>query len=113
MHELLLAGVFLVKIMKIHELQKWVSADWEQYPKNKPNTQQQVMLIVEEMGEVAEAIRKIEGQKDRMDEEANIGAEIADLIVSIVTLANTYDVDLSSEIEEFKARLIERHNQGY
>jgi len=99
--------------MQITELQKWVADDWEKYPKNKPDLAQQILLVIEELGEVAEAIRKTEGRKERVAENGAIGSEMADLLISIVTLANTYDVDLTTEIEEFKTRLAERQKQGY
>ncbi len=99
--------------MTIQKLQQWVADDWEKYPKNKPNIEQQVLLIVEELGEVAEALRKMGGRKDRTSKEVHLGSEFADLVVSIVTLANTYDVNLSFEIEEFQERLQSRHDQGF
>jgi NTP pyrophosphatase (non-canonical NTP hydrolase) len=99
--------------MQINELQNWVADDWKKYPKNKPDLAQQILLVIEELGEVAEAVRKTEGRKDRVEKEVAIGSEMADLVISIITLANTYDVDLTTEIEAFQSRLAERQNQGF
>ena len=99
--------------MQINELQKWVADDWEKYPKNKPDLAQQILLVVEELGEVAEAIRKTDGRKDRVEKQVSIGSEMADLLISIITLANTYEIDLTTEIETFKSRLAERQNKGF
>jgi NTP pyrophosphatase (non-canonical NTP hydrolase) len=38
---------------------------------------------------------------------------MADLVISVITLANTYEVDLTKEIEIFKSRLAERQKQGF
>jgi len=99
--------------MQIKDLQKWVADDWKKYPKNKPDLGQQILLVIEELGEVAEAIRKNDGRKERVNKEIYIGSEMADLIISIITLANTYDVDLTTEIEAFKIRLANRQDQGF
>jgi NTP pyrophosphatase (non-canonical NTP hydrolase) len=99
--------------MQINELQKWVADDWERYPKNKPDLAQQILLVIEELGEVAEAIRKTDRRKDRVEKELSVGSEMADLVISIITLANTYEIDLTKEIENFKSRLAKRQNQGF
>ena len=99
--------------MQINELQKWVADDWEKYPKNKPDLAQQILLVMEELGEVAEAIRKTDGRKDRVEKQVSSGSEMADLLISIITLANTYEIDLTTEIETFKSRLAERQNKGF
>jgi NTP pyrophosphatase (non-canonical NTP hydrolase) len=99
--------------MQINDLQKWVADDWKKYPKNKPDLTAQILLVIEELGEVAEAIRKTDGRKERVNKEVDIGSEMADLVISTITLANTYDVDLTSEIEAFKIRLEDRQKQGF
>ena len=103
----------IIDHMQINELQKWVADDWKKYPKNKPDLAQQILLVVEELGEVAETIRKTDGRKDRVKKEVAIGSEMADLVISVITLANTYEVDLTKEIEIFKSRLAERQKQGF
>jgi len=103
----------IIDHMQINELQKWVADDWEKYPKNKPDLAQQILLVMEELGEVAEAIRKTDGRKDRVEKQVSIGSEMADLLISIITLANTYEIDLTTEIETFKSRLAERQNKGF
>lgn len=99
--------------MKIQDLQEWVAEDWKVYSKDIPTPEQQILFILEELGEVAEAIRKSNGSKERINKTTNVGSEIADVFISLVTLANTYQVNVAAEIEEFKKRLQERHNQGY
>lgn len=97
----------------IKELQNWVKDDWELYSKEKPSVTLQILYLMEEFGEVAEALRKLSANKARKPDNPDLGSELADLIVSLITLANTYQIDLEFELERFKKRLAERHNQGY
>ena len=95
--------------MTIDELQQWVADSWQDRPaEERPTTEQQLLFIIEEFGEVAEAIRKNKGNKDHKDFEANLGSEFADMIISLVTLANSHNVDLGAEIEQFKTKITQR-----
>lgn len=99
--------------MTIQQLQQWVREDWKQRSKIAPSTELQLLYIIEEFGEVAEAIRKQGGAKERKEQSTNLGSELADLLISITTLANSFDIDLEREVEQFKARLDARHQQGF
>lgn len=44
--------------MKIKELQQWVDNDWKNNNASMPDVTLQLLFIMEELGEVAEAIRK-------------------------------------------------------
>lgn len=98
--------------MTLHQLQQWVRGSWAGNTKHKPTVETQILYIIEELGEVAEAIRKNKGLKDRTVTSVDLGSEFADLIISIVTLANSYDIDLTTEIDKFKQRLSERENNA-
>lgn len=82
-------------VMKFTELQHWVAEDWEKRSHTSPTLAQQLLYVLEELGEVAEAIRKADGNKERTDKTVDVGAEMADLLVSLTTLANTLDIDLA------------------
>ena len=99
--------------MALKELQNWVRRDWEKRSKNQPSVELQLLYIIEELGEVAEAIRKSNGSKDRKTNSVDLGSEIADLIISIVTLSNNFNVDIDKEIELFKERILKRHQDGF
>ena len=59
--------------------------------------------VVEETGELAREIIDREGyKKKRNPDEANLGLEVADLLFSLVCIANYYHIDLD---EAFKAAL--------
>lgn len=99
--------------MTIEELQKWVKNDWKHRSKHQPSVELQLLYVLEELGEVAEAIRKSNGSKDRKQAEVDLGSELADLVISITTLANNFDIDLEKEIVSFQSRLAQRHKEGF
>ncbi len=99
--------------MTIEQLQHWVRQDWENHSKITPTTELQLLYIIEEFGEVAEAIRKLHGAKERKEQTAHLGSELADLLISITTLANNFDIDLELEVKQFQTRIAARHNQGF
>jgi NTP pyrophosphatase (non-canonical NTP hydrolase) len=55
----------------------------------KRGVEKTMLWIIEEIGELAEAVRKNE----------NIGEEVADVIAWIVSLANLYGVNVEEEIK--------------
>ncbi len=70
---------------------------YEKYKISKPedlkNTQRYFLKLIEEVGELAEAIRK----NNRMDGDnikGTIEEEISDVLYYIAVIANTYDIDL-------------------
>lgn len=99
--------------MTIIDLQQWVADDWRQRSKHQPTVELQLLYIMEELGEVAEAIRKQDGKKDRKQLEVDLGSEMADLVISIMTLANHFEVNLEQEVQKFQERITKRHNDGY
>lgn len=94
--------------MTIKKLQEWVRQDWEQNSKVKPSLEAQLLFAIEEFGEVAEAIRKKTMSDDYKVDDDKLGSEFADLLITIVTLANTFDIDLTEEIKGFQAKLAAR-----
>lgn len=71
----------------------------EKYEITKPeeikNTQRYFLKLIEEVGELAEVIRK----DKRMEEEnikGSIEEEISDVLYYILMIANTYDIDLET-----------------
>ena len=99
--------------LTISELQAWVAEDWKKRSKHQPSLELQLLYIIEELGEVAEAIRKTSGAKDRKETEVDLGSEIADLLIALTTIANHFDVDIEKEVAAFQARLAQRQAAGY
>jgi len=101
------------KYMTITNLQQWVADDWRKHSKHQPTVELQLLYIMEELGEVAEAIRKQDGKKDRKQSEVDLGSEMADLVISIMTLANHFEVNIEDEVRKFQDRILKRHSEGY
>jgi NTP pyrophosphatase (non-canonical NTP hydrolase) len=99
--------------MNIQAVQTWVADDWRLHSKQQPTVEQQLLYIIEEFGEVAEAIRKMDGRKNRIEKKVDLGSEMADLIISITTLANHFDINLTAEIQKFQVKTAERHKAGH
>ncbi len=91
--------------MDLKQLQQKIADDWSKRSAHQPDLSQQILYIIEEFGEVAEAIRKQNGLKERKDVQTDIGSEFADLIISVLTLANTMGVDIDEEVKKFWSRL--------
>ncbi len=73
--------------MKISEFQKMISEIYINRDR-KRGVEKTMLWVVEEVGELAEAVRK----------GTNVGEEIADVMAWLVSLANLLDVDVESEI---------------
>lgn len=92
--------------MTIRELQDWVDKDWRQTA--MPSLEAQLLFVMEELGEVAEAIRKKTLHDDYKIDDDKLGSEFGDLLITIVTLANHFDIDLTESIEGFQQKMNER-----
>jgi len=71
-----------------------------------------LLLLTEEMGELARAVRKLEGMaRHHPDSEADVSAELADMQLYLVHLANGLGLDLSKAVtdkERVNARRFEQ-----
>lgn len=98
--------------MNLKELQNWVKEDWEKASKNTPDSHLQLLYLIEELGEVAEAIRKTEGNKDYKEMQIDLTGEMGDVLIALATLANHYGIDLAIAAEKSKQKIIDRHTKG-
>lgn len=99
--------------MNLRDLQNWVKEDWENASKKMPDPHLQLLYLFEELGEVAEAIRKTAGNKERVDKEVDLEGELGDVLIALSTIANSYGVDLGEAAEKSKKKIIERHQNGH
>ncbi len=77
--------------MKIREFQEHIRKLY--YERDSKRGKERTMLwFIEEVGELAEAIRK--------DDLNSIREEMADVFAWLVSLANLYDIDLESAVKE-------------
>ncbi len=105
--------------MDIKTYQKWVSdfykkRNWYQY-----NTFIRSNFLIEEVGELAQAIRKREIGRDRPDEIiksdsenlADIKEELGDVLDNIFILADQYNISLEEIIQSHKEKLEKRFKE--
>ncbi len=80
--------------LTIRKMQKYLN---EKYKRTKPeemkNTQRYFLKLIEEVGELAEVIRKEQRMKDD-NIKGTIEEEISDVLYYVLMIANTYDIDL-------------------
>ncbi len=84
----------------LQELQEYVALHWlERGFDNTPT--QECLLLAEEVGELAKAIRKDSGmQTDANSHVGNIAHELVDVLWIITSIANQYGVDLEQAFRE-------------
>ena len=80
--------------LTIRKMQKYLN---EKYKRTKPeemkNTQRYFLKLIEEVGELAEVIRKEQRMKDD-NIKGTIEEEISDVLYYVLMIANTYNIDL-------------------
>ncbi len=82
--------------MQISEAQDWVKDAWSKSEK-RMNKVSELASFIEECGELGECIRKIEHGKDK---EVDMEKEMGDILLSLLTLAIRYDVDLQKAFDK-------------
>jgi len=70
------------------------------------------LKLSEEVGELAEALRKNHIRADGAPLKGTIGEELWDVIYYVITLANCYDIDLEAVIKEKEAINNAKYNTG-
>lgn len=71
--------------------------------------------VMEELGELSKEINSLEGHKPKKGEiiKSSLGDELADLIYSIVCIANYYKVDLDEEFKKVMKKYSERDSERF
>jgi len=92
-------------------------ADWQVYVQQKieergfadETTQQKFMLLVEEVGELAKALRPLEGIKTSDDSEKfEVAHEAADVFWLLCCICNGLDIDLDAALRSKDAKNAKR-----
>lgn len=80
--------------LTISKMQKYLE---EKYKRTKPeelkNTQRYFLKLIEEVGELAEVIRKDQRMEDK-NIKGTIEEELSDVLYYVLMIANTYNIDL-------------------
>lgn len=70
--------------------------------------------IMEEVGELSREINHAEGYKPKKkDEPLKIGEELADLLFSIICIANYYDINLEAKIKKVLHKYTQRDAERF
>ncbi len=102
----------------ITKYQRWVKDFYKNRGWYEYNTFIRLNFLMEEVGELSQAVRKYEIGRDRPDElktssQENLTAikeELGDVLDNIMILADKYDLDLKEIIEEHIEKFDKRYN---
>jgi NTP pyrophosphatase (non-canonical NTP hydrolase) len=81
---------------------------------NQETVPEVLMLLIEEVGELAKAIRKVNGQKTHQDSKIHkVEEELADCLWLLVDISNRLDIDLeaafrSKELKNQTRKIVEQ-----
>lgn len=68
---------------------------------NEETVPEVLMLLIEEVGELAKAIRKLNGQKTHQDSKVHdVAEELADCLWLLVDISNRLDIDLEQAFRD-------------
>ncbi|MFX1393002.1 MAG: nucleotide pyrophosphohydrolase [Promethearchaeota archaeon] len=94
-----------------HDIDKWVQNHGGYWPPLS-----MLSAVIEEIGELAREINCLEGFKPKKSTEKNkkdLGEELADLIFSIICLANYYEIDLNEKIKNIFKKYSKRDSNRF
>lgn len=94
----------------LNEIQLYVKKTLTQRGFDNETIEQKLMLLVEEVGELAKAIRKSSGVKiDKSKKQYNIESEIADCLIYLFDISNKLNINIEKAFwhkeEENKKRV--------
>src|SRR3990167_7477636 len=98
--------------MTIKQAQQWVHEAWKKSPKQGISERDELLFLLEEIGEVARAIRILNGNKPGAKLEDELEKEFGDILLSLLTLANRYSIDLEKGFAKTKASVEARYVVG-
>ncbi len=96
----------------LRDIQKYVCKALELRGFNNQSPQDKILLLVEEVGELAKAIRKsntnIAIDPERINNYECVESEIADVLIVLISLCNTLNVDIFKSFIEKEAINVRR-----
>ena len=98
--------------MKLNEAVRKTRRVVDKMPPPKWSIYQRFNDLVEEVGELANAIQVKEGWKSRKRSKAEIVDSVCDCLYSILCIAAIYDIDLDKEYQKVLNEIDERRRKG-
>ncbi len=96
--------------MTLAEFQNWVKESWQKDQGELPDKHLQLLFLIEEFGEVAETIRKGQGDKDHKELVSGLEEEMGDLLIALNLLAVGHDIDMEKAATMAKEKMTKRHS---
>ena len=94
--------------MKLKQIQNWTREAWKESNKTV-DEKMELIFLMEEIGEMAEAIRKMQGKKKNKKIKVDLEKEMGDILLSIVSLANRYNIDLEKAFSKTMKSIEKRY----
>ena len=98
--------------MSLNELQKYLKNIFTIRGFDKDDVEAKMLLLIEEVGELAKAIRKEKSDLNidysRIENYDSVKGELADVLIVLISISNLVDVDLYEAIYEKEKINIER-----
>ena len=96
--------------LTIKKMQKYLKEKYKIIkPEEMNNTQRYFLKLIEEVGELAEVIRKDKRMEDG-DIKGTIEEELSDVLYYVLMIANTYDIDLETSFRLKEELNTKRYN---
>ena len=92
----------------IKEEQDFIKDAWKKSDK-KGDESDELLFLIEEIGEMAEAIRKMRGKKENKDFIPDLEKEFGDIMICLYTLAIRHNIDLEKAYERAKESALKRY----
>ena len=103
------------KNLSLSEFQKRVNSWIEKHGGYWPPLSM-LAAIIEEIGEVSRELNHIEGYKPKKQKpelNSNLGEELGDLLFTLICLANSYNVDLGTELTNVLQKYTNRDSKRF
>lgn len=105
--------------MNLSELQHWVEETYKKRGWTDYGPFVRVGFLMEEVGELAQAVRAVEIGRDRPDERTqseeelmdHLTEELGDVLGNIAILANKYSLSLEDIVQKHQEKLVERYKE--
>lgn len=95
--------------MDLKQIQNWTKEAWKK-SKKKADKQTEMLFLIEEVGEVAAAVRAMNGFKEATPD---LEKELGDVILSVASIANSYDIDLNNAFQRTMYSIEQRKYRSY
>ncbi len=84
----------------IKELQEYCRTEFVKRGFSGQSLEREFLGLVEEIGELAEVVKNLSKQNRKKGKKYDLKGELADVLLYLVTIANTHDISLADAVEK-------------